>query len=58
VIAVATPTDGETLARIEELDRERLGDVRRVARAILRDDELARDAVQEGFARAVRDRAR
>jgi RNA polymerase sigma-70 factor (ECF subfamily) len=58
VIAVAAHSEAEQLTQIEELYRGRIDAFRRVARAILRDDELARDAVQEGFARAVRDRSR
>jgi RNA polymerase sigma-70 factor (ECF subfamily) len=48
--------DGVPLAEIEALYRARLGAFRRVARGILGDDEAARDAVQEAFASAVRNR--
>ena len=46
------------LADLELLYRTRLAAFRRVARGIVGDDEAARDAVQEGFAQAVRNRAR
>jgi RNA polymerase sigma factor (sigma-70 family) len=45
---------GAELAEIEAVYRARLDEFRRVARAILGDDEAARDAVQEAFAQAVR----
>jgi RNA polymerase sigma-70 factor (ECF subfamily) len=48
--------DGVPLAEIEALYRARLGAFRRVARGILGDDDAARDAVQEAFASAVRNR--
>jgi RNA polymerase sigma factor (sigma-70 family) len=44
------------LAEIESLYRTRLGDFRRVARGLLGDPEAARDAVQDAFADAVRNR--
>jgi RNA polymerase sigma-70 factor, ECF subfamily len=47
---------GATLDEIEHVYRERLPEYRRVAAAILGDRELALDAVQEGFAIAVRQR--
>lgn len=47
-----------TLEEIESLYRERLAAFRRVARGIVGDDEGARDAVQEAFALAVRNRKR
>lgn len=46
-----------TLDAIETVYRARLPEFRRVAAAILGDRELALDAVQEGFALAVRERA-
>jgi RNA polymerase sigma-70 factor (ECF subfamily) len=48
---------GATLDEIESIYRTRLPDFRRVAAAIVGDRDLARDAVQEGFALAVRERA-
>jgi RNA polymerase sigma factor (sigma-70 family) len=45
-----------TLEEIESLYRERLAVFGRVARGIVGDDEAARDAVQEAFASAVRNR--
>ncbi|MDQ3671765.1 MAG: sigma-70 family RNA polymerase sigma factor [Actinomycetota bacterium] len=50
-------TEGATLDEIEHVYRERLPEYRRVAAAIVGDRELALDAVQEGFAIAVRQRA-
>jgi RNA polymerase sigma-70 factor, ECF subfamily len=50
-------TEGARLDEIEHVYRERLPEYRRVAAAILGDRELACDAVQEGFAVAVRRRA-
>src|SRR5690348_5425017 len=44
------------LDEIEQVYRTRLGDFVRVARAITGDAESARDAVQEAFAAAVRNR--
>jgi RNA polymerase sigma factor (sigma-70 family) len=44
------------LEALESLYRSRLAVFRRVARGILGDDEAARDAVQEAFAHAVRQR--
>jgi RNA polymerase sigma factor (sigma-70 family) len=58
VTVIAAVRDQAVLAQIEEIYRERIGNFRRVARAALGDSEIARDAVQDGFARAVRDRAR
>lgn len=46
-----------TIAAIEELYREGYPRYFRVARAMLGDEEQARDAVQEGFARAIRGRS-
>jgi RNA polymerase sigma factor (sigma-70 family) len=46
-----------SLAEIERLYRERGGDFFRIALAKARDSELARDAVQEGFAHAIRGRS-
>lgn len=51
------PAKGATLDEIEQVYRQRLAEYRRVAAAILGDRELACDAVQEGFAVAVRRRA-
>jgi len=48
---------GATLDEIEHVYRQRLPEYRRVAAAILGDRELALDAVQDGFAIAVRQRA-
>jgi RNA polymerase sigma factor (sigma-70 family) len=47
---------GASLDEIERVYRERLPEFRRVAAAMLGDREAARDAVQEGFANAVRKR--
>jgi RNA polymerase sigma factor (sigma-70 family) len=44
-------------ASIEEVYRARLGQFRRVATAVLGDPVAAQDAVQDGFVRALRDRA-
>jgi RNA polymerase sigma factor (sigma-70 family) len=49
-------TDKATLAAIEDVYRSRSGDFFRFALARLGDPELARDSVQEGFARAIRSR--
>ena len=49
-------TRGATLAEIEAVYRRRFGEFCAVAAAILRDREAGRDAVQEAFARAVRNR--
>jgi RNA polymerase sigma-70 factor (ECF subfamily) len=51
------PTRGATLDEIESVYRARLPELRRVAAAIAGDRELALDAVQDGFALAVRQRA-
>jgi len=56
VIAISPETD-DLLAEIESIYRIRIGELRRVARAVLGDTEAAYDAVQDGFVRAVRDRA-
>src|SRR4051794_26200385 len=48
---------GASLDEIEVVYRAGLPEFRRVAAAIVRDRELARDAVQEAFALAVRRRA-
>ena len=45
-----------TIGAIEEVYRRRFPRFLRVARAALGDDELARDAVQEAFSRAIRAR--
>ena len=52
------PSTPAGLAAIEALYRARLPEFRRVAAAIVGDREVARDAVQEAFALAVRSRAR
>jgi RNA polymerase sigma-70 factor (ECF subfamily) len=49
---------GASLAEIERVYRSRLSDFRRVATAISGDRELGCEAVQEGFALAVRKRGR
>jgi RNA polymerase sigma-70 factor, ECF subfamily len=51
---VSGPT--ATISEIEDVYRRRFPRFLRVARAALGDDELARDAVQEAFARAIRAR--
>jgi RNA polymerase sigma factor (sigma-70 family) len=48
---------GADIRELEAVYRERYTDFLRIARAITRDDALARDAVQETFARAIRQRA-
>jgi RNA polymerase sigma-70 factor, ECF subfamily len=58
VALIATAPEQDVLARIEDTYRTRIGDFCRVARAVLGDDDLARDAVQDGFVRAIRDRGR
>lgn len=50
-------TDAALVAEIEETYRSGYRRFLRVAVAILRDDQLAHDAVQEGFARALKQRA-
>lgn len=50
-------SEGASLAEIEHIYRERLPEFRRVAAAIIGSREAARDAVQDGFANAVRKRA-
>jgi RNA polymerase sigma-70 factor, ECF subfamily len=45
-----------TIATIEDVYRRRYARFLRVARAMLGDDDRARDAVQEAFARAIRSR--
>ena len=52
-----TAARGATLDEIETVYRTRLPEFRRVSAAIIGDRELALDAVQEGFALAVRQRA-
>jgi RNA polymerase sigma-70 factor (ECF subfamily) len=47
---------GATIAEIEDVYRRRFPRFLRVARATLRDEEGARDVVQETFARAIRSR--
>lgn len=48
---------GASLAEIEGLYRERAADFERVATAILRDSDAARDVVQDAFVNLVRKRA-
>jgi RNA polymerase sigma-70 factor (ECF subfamily) len=48
---------GAAPGRIEAVYRERYAELVRVCRAIVGDREVAHDAVQEGFARALRSRA-
>jgi RNA polymerase sigma-70 factor, ECF subfamily len=48
---------GVSLGEIERVYRARFGEYRRVATAIVGDAERARDAVQDAFASAVRNRA-
>jgi RNA polymerase sigma-70 factor (ECF subfamily) len=50
------PSEGASLAEIERVYRQRVPEFRRVAAAILGNREAARDAVQDGFALAVRKR--
>jgi RNA polymerase sigma-70 factor, ECF subfamily len=50
------PSEGASLDEIERVYRQRLPEFRRVAAAILGNREAARDAVQDGFALAVRKR--
>ena len=56
IVSTVTRDDGVPLEKIEALYRSRLGAFRRVARGILGNDDAARDAVQEAFASAVRNR--
>jgi RNA polymerase sigma-70 factor, ECF subfamily len=56
IVSKVSDGEGVALAEIEALYRARLAAFRRVARGILGDDEAARDAVQEAFASAVRNR--
>jgi RNA polymerase sigma factor (sigma-70 family) len=57
IVSTVDGDEGVALSQIEALYRTRLAAFRRVARGILGDDEAARDAVQEAFASAVRNRA-
>jgi RNA polymerase sigma-70 factor, ECF subfamily len=56
IVSTVSNGEGVSLAEIEALYRARLAAFRRVARGILGDDEASRDAVQEAFASAVRNR--
>ncbi len=56
-MAKSADDEGAHLAEIERVYRNRLPEFRRVAAAILGDRDAARDAVQDGFARAVKKRA-
>jgi RNA polymerase sigma factor (sigma-70 family) len=57
-VAVATePDQRDLLDEIETIYRTKLTELRRVARAVLGDADAAHDAVQDGFVRAIRDRA-
>jgi RNA polymerase sigma factor (sigma-70 family) len=53
---VGVDPERASLSEIEAVYRAGLPDFRRVARAVLRSEEGARDAVQDGFVRAIRDR--
>lgn len=55
-MAARLKREGATLEAIERVYRARLPELRRVAAAICGDRELARDAVQDAFALAVRNR--
>ena len=57
VIQVGVQPGEPGAASIEEIYRARLGQFRRVATAVLGDPVAAQDAVQDGFVRAIRDRA-
>jgi len=57
VVVLSEPDQRDLLDEIELIYRTRLVELRRVARAVLRDPDVARDAVQDGFVRAVRDRS-
>src|SRR5262249_5093043 len=57
VVVATEPGQRDLLDEIESIYRTKLPEFRRVARAVLGDPERARDAVQDGFVRAVRDRA-
>jgi RNA polymerase sigma factor (sigma-70 family) len=50
------PWEGAELGEIEAVYRQRLGELRRVATAITGSRDAGVDAVQEGFARAIRQR--
>jgi RNA polymerase sigma factor (sigma-70 family) len=54
---VADVLKGAATEELEAIYRARFDDFLRIARAITHDDALARDAVQEAFARAIRSRA-
>ena len=54
--AVALDAERVSLGEIEAVHRAGLSDFRRVARAVLGSEEAARDAVQDGFVGAIRDR--
>jgi RNA polymerase sigma-70 factor (ECF subfamily) len=57
VIQVCVQPREPEVASIEAIYRARLGQFRRVATAVLGDSVAAQDAVQDGFVRAIRDRA-
>ena len=56
VIQVGVQAGEPGAESIEEIYRVRLGQLRRVAAAMLGDPVAAQDAVQDGFVRAIRDR--
>ena len=56
IVSTVGGDEGVPLSELESLYRARLGAFRRVARGLLGDDDAARDAVQEAFASAVRNR--
>jgi DNA-directed RNA polymerase specialized sigma24 family protein len=55
-VGTGMSADARRLAAIERLYRDRFSRFLRVARAITGDDEQALDAVQDGFAGAIRSR--
>lgn len=57
MIHVGVQPDDPGVASVERIYREQLGRFRRVASAVLGDPIAAQDAVQDGFVRALRDRA-
>ena len=57
VIQVGAQPGEPGAASLEQIYREQLGRFRRVASAVLGDPVAAQDAVQDGFVRALRDRA-
>jgi len=55
---IGSKTTGASLAEIERLYRQRAADFERVATAIVRDPDAARDVVQDAFVSLVRKRGR